>query len=244
MHYTILTHGTASFYDQGLGLTRGLAELGIPCRVTGRFIWMAARRAVRQRSVCIGIGSWRSLPVIYDQPRSEGAAVIAWLVSDDTVTTEAARRLNDLDWFYVTSAWCKRTFEEAGVQPSKMLVLPEGVDTGFWSPSGTARLDDWRNWIMPLWRSRHVNRAGARGNPATEWDRHVVAGEAVRPTARRCTYGRHPAQHRRDRQTAGKSVAGATTDRRRGRDLKGIPGGSPRTGRHRSCECDLRRQDQ
>lgn len=158
MHYTILTHGTASFYDQGLGLARGLAELGIPCRVTGRFVRMAARRAVRQRSVCICIGSWRSLPVIYDQPRSEGAAVIPWIVSDDKVTAEAARRLNDLDWFYVTSAWCKRTFEEAGVQPRKMLVLPEGVDTGFWSPSGTARLDDWRNWIMPLWRSRHVNR--------------------------------------------------------------------------------------
>jgi hypothetical protein len=96
--------------------------------------------------------------VIYDQPRSEGAAVTPWIVSDDKVTAEAARRLNDLDWFYVTSAWCKRTFEEAGVQPSKMLVLPEGVDTGFWSPSGTAHLDDWRNRIMPMWRSRHVNR--------------------------------------------------------------------------------------
>jgi hypothetical protein len=36
MHYTILTHGTASFYDLGLGLARGFAELGIPCRVAGQ----------------------------------------------------------------------------------------------------------------------------------------------------------------------------------------------------------------
>lgn len=157
-HYTILTHGTASFYDQGLGLARGLAELGIPCRIAGRFIRMAARRAVSRRSVCIGIGSWRSLPVIYDQPRSVGATVVPWLVSDDTVMAEAARRLNELDWFYVTSEWCRRTFEEAGVLPHKMRVLHEGVDTRFWSPSETPRLDHWRNWILPLWRSRHVNR--------------------------------------------------------------------------------------
>lgn len=158
MHYTILTHGTASFYDQGLGLARGLTELDIPCRVAGRFIRLAARRAVSRRSICIGIGSWRSLPVIYDQPRSMGATVVPWLVSDDTVTAEAARRLNELDWFYVTSEWCRRTFEEAGVQACKMRVLHEGVDTRFWSPGGMARLDDWRNWIVPLWRSRHVNR--------------------------------------------------------------------------------------
>ena len=34
MYSTILTHGTASFYDQGLGLARGFAELGIPCQGT------------------------------------------------------------------------------------------------------------------------------------------------------------------------------------------------------------------
>jgi len=158
MHYTILTHGTASFYDQGLGLARGFAELGIPCRVAGRFIRLATRRAVRRRSVCIGIGSWRSLSVIYDQPRSMGATVVPWLVSDDTVTAEAACRLNEFDWFYVTSEWCRRTFEEAGVEPHKMRVLYEGLDTHFWSPSGAVRLDDWRNWIVPLWRSRHANR--------------------------------------------------------------------------------------
>ena len=158
MHYTILTHGTASFYDQGLGLARGFAELGIPCRVTGRFIRLAARRAVSRRSVCIGIGSWRSLPVIYDQPRSVGATVVPWLVSDDTVTAEAAIRLNELDWFYVTSEWCRRTFEEAGVQSHRMRILHGVVDTRFWSPSGPTLLDDWRNWIVPLWRSRHVTR--------------------------------------------------------------------------------------
>jgi alpha-maltose-1-phosphate synthase len=158
MHYTILTHGTASFYDQGLGLARGLTELGIPCRVAGRFIRLATQRAVSRRSVCIGIGSWRSLSVIYDQPRSMGATVVPWLVSDDTVSAEAACRLNELEWFYVTSEWCQRTFEEAGVEPHKMRVLYEGLDTHFWSPSGTTLLDDWRQWIVPLWRSRHVNR--------------------------------------------------------------------------------------
>jgi hypothetical protein len=34
MHCTILADGTASFYDQGLGLARGFAELGVPCRRT------------------------------------------------------------------------------------------------------------------------------------------------------------------------------------------------------------------
>lgn len=158
MHYTILTHGTASFYDQGIGLARGFTELGIPCRVAGRFIRLATQRAARRRSICIGIGSWRSLPVIYDQPRSMGATVVPWLVSDDTVTAEAACRLNELDWFYVTSEWCRRTFEEAGVQSHRMRILNGVVDTRFWSPSGPTLLDDWRTWIVPLWRSRHVNR--------------------------------------------------------------------------------------
>lgn len=83
MHYTILTHGTASFYDLGLGLARGFAELGIPCRVAGRFIRLVAHRVGRRRSVCIGIGSWRSLPFIYDQPRSVGATVVPWLDSGE-----------------------------------------------------------------------------------------------------------------------------------------------------------------
>jgi len=158
MHYTILTHGMASFYDLGLGLARGLTELGIPCQVAGRLIRLATRRAVRRRSVCIGIGSWRSLPIIYDQPRSMGATVVPWLVSDDTVTAEAARRLNELDWFYVSSEWCRRTFEEAGVQSHRMRLLNGVVDTRFWSPSEPTLLNDWRKWIVPLWRSRHVNR--------------------------------------------------------------------------------------
>jgi len=129
MHSTILTNGTASSYDQGVGLAQGFGELGLPYQRTNRGILLVARRAAKRRSVCIGIGSWRSLSVIYDQPRSIGGAVVPWLVSDDKVTSEAACRLNELDWFYVTSEWCRRTFEEAGVEPHTIRVLYEGPDT-------------------------------------------------------------------------------------------------------------------
>lgn len=162
LRYTLLTHGTRSLYEQGIGLAAGLRGRGARCSISGLPAWLTVGRRGLRGSTCIGIGSWSSLPRIYDEPRALGGMVVPWLVSDDTVTADAARRLDALEWFYVTSRWCRETFAAAGVRPERMRVLPGGIDTAFWSPSDAPALDTPGRWLLPLWRSRRINGGGLK----------------------------------------------------------------------------------
>ncbi len=112
-----------AFINQARALVRGFIALGHEARV--------AREPIAG-SVAIAVGSWVHYRELVEGPRSAGFRVVPWLVSDDRVDG-FIDELNTLPLLLTPSKHGQSIFFRDGIT-TKIEVIPEAVDDGFWKP--------------------------------------------------------------------------------------------------------------
>ena len=114
-----------SFTNQARSLEQGLLSLGVDAGIGSGF---------PHPEVVVGVGSWRDYEVLVTEPlREKTVKVVPWIVSDDKVDGWVSE-LNQLPMILTTSRHCQSIMVRDGINPDRIKILPEAVDSEFWQP--------------------------------------------------------------------------------------------------------------
>lgn len=131
---TILVSDYLAFYQQGSSLAAGFNKLNYRPNIVS--IKKTSEETIYKQcagDLIISIGSWRDWQWLYEKPAKRGKLVFPWLVSDDKVL-KYVKEINKIPVLFVTSKFCRHTFEKAGVKKEIIQIIPEGIDTNIWRP--------------------------------------------------------------------------------------------------------------
>lgn len=81
----------------------------------------------------IGIGFWGNVPEIIQEPQKFGITAIPWFNSDGWVANYQSE-FNKLKLMFTTSEWVKSIYKRDGVDVSKIISMPIGIDTDLFKP--------------------------------------------------------------------------------------------------------------
>jgi len=148
----LVAGGWISFMNQGRGLQSAFAKIGMDVElvlagVNPSDIYHTPDLSKYHNYVVIVVGSWQDYGRLIVPAQAAGCRVLPWLVSDDKVDSEIAKKLNEFPWILTTSEFCKSIFIRDGVHPDKVRVLYETVDEDVWKPSTTQQANDFLDYL-------------------------------------------------------------------------------------------------
>lgn len=83
--------------------------------------------------VSFGIGFWGNVPEIIREPLKHGVKPVPWFNADGWVANYQDE-FNKLDLMFTTSEWVRQVYKRDGVDVSKIIPMPIGIDTEFFKP--------------------------------------------------------------------------------------------------------------
>lgn len=81
----------------------------------------------------IGVGFWGNVPEIISEPQKFGITTIPWFNADGWVANYQTE-FNKLKLMFTTSEWVKNIYKRDGVDVSKIIAMPIGIDTELFKP--------------------------------------------------------------------------------------------------------------
>lgn len=81
----------------------------------------------------IGVGFWGNVPEIITEPQKFGINAIPWFNADGWIANYKTE-FNKLKLMFTTSEWVKSIYKRDGVDVSKIVVMPIGIDTELFKP--------------------------------------------------------------------------------------------------------------
>ncbi len=81
----------------------------------------------------IGVGFWGNVPEIITEPQKFGVVAIPWFNADGWVANYQ-NEFNKLKLMFTTSEWVKSVYRRDGVDVSKIISMPIGIDTDLFKP--------------------------------------------------------------------------------------------------------------
>lgn len=84
--------------------------------------------------VAFGIGFWGNVPEIIQEPLKYGVKPVPWFNADGWIANYQ-EEFNKLDLMFTTSDWVKSIYKRDGVDTSKIIPMPIGIDTDFFKPT-------------------------------------------------------------------------------------------------------------
>ena len=120
---------------QGYYLLQGLKHHGVdavPCHFNNSIQKEYYLRHFKP-DVAIGIGFWGNVPEIIQEPMKFGVTTIPWFNADGWVANYQ-NEFNKLKLMFTTSEWVKDVYKRDGVDVSKIVSMPIGIDTELFKP--------------------------------------------------------------------------------------------------------------
>ncbi|MFH1317192.1 MAG: glycosyltransferase family 4 protein [Candidatus Woesearchaeota archaeon] len=121
---------------QGDLLYKGIVNSGniaVPCHF---------RESIQKRvylnklkpDVAFGMGFWGNVPEIISEPLKYGVKPVPWFNADGWVANYQ-EEFNNLELMFTTSEWVRQVYKRDGVDVSKMIPMPIGIDTDSFQPT-------------------------------------------------------------------------------------------------------------
>lgn len=85
--------------------------------------------------IAIGVGFWGNVPDIIREPLKYGVKPVPWFNADGWVANYQDE-FNRLDLMFTTSEWVRQIYKRDGVDVSKIIPMPIGIDTNMFKPTG------------------------------------------------------------------------------------------------------------
>ncbi|VVB77669.1 Trehalose synthase [uncultured archaeon] len=120
---------------QGYYLMKGLKHHGVevvPCHFNNSMQKEYYLRHFKP-DVAIGIGFWGNVPEILQEPMKFGVTTVPWFNADGWVANYQTE-FNRLKLMFTTSEWVRSIYERDGVDCSKIIPMPIGIDTELFKP--------------------------------------------------------------------------------------------------------------
>jgi len=120
---------------QGEYLYRGLKEAGVdavPCHFRDSIQKEFYLRHFKP-DIAIGVGFWGNVPEIITEPLKWGITPVPWFNADGWVANYQ-REFNQLKLMFTTSEWVRQIYKRDGVDVSKIIPMPIGIDTDIYQP--------------------------------------------------------------------------------------------------------------
>ena len=84
--------------------------------------------------VVFGVGFWGNVPEIVKEPLKYGVKPVPWFNADGWVANYQDE-FNKLDLMFTTSEWVRQVYKRDGVDISKIIPMPIGIDTNMFRPA-------------------------------------------------------------------------------------------------------------
>lgn len=84
--------------------------------------------------VAFGVGFWGNVPEVVQAPFKYGVTPVPWFNSDGWVANYQ-EEFNNLQLMFTTSEWVRQTYKRDGVDISKIIPMPIGIDTDTFKPT-------------------------------------------------------------------------------------------------------------
>jgi glycosyltransferase involved in cell wall biosynthesis len=120
---------------QGEFLYRGFLHHGvnaIPCNLNDSIEKEFYLRNFKP-DLALGIGFWGNVPEIIQEPLKWGITPVPWFNADGWVANYK-EEFNKLKLMFTTSEWVRSIYERDGVDVSKIISMPIGIDTNLFKP--------------------------------------------------------------------------------------------------------------
>lgn len=91
--------------------------------------------------VAFGIGFWGNVPDVIREPLKHGIRPVPWFNSDGWVANYQ-EEFNNLELMFTTSEWVRQVYKRDGVDISKIVPMPIGIDTDFFRPTNNQKYKD------------------------------------------------------------------------------------------------------
>jgi alpha-maltose-1-phosphate synthase len=127
---------------QGNYLMRGLQHHGVnvvPCHFNNSIQKEYYLRHFRP-DVAIGIGFWGNVPEIIQEPMKFGVTTVPWFNADGWVANYQ-KEFDRLKLMFTTSEWVRSIYARDGVDCSKIVPMPIGIDTELFKPKENKELN-------------------------------------------------------------------------------------------------------
>lgn len=128
---------------QGDFLYRGIlnsGDLAIPCH----FKDSSQKRHYLKHlklDVAFGVGFWGNLPEIVREPLKYGVKPVPWFNADGWVANYQDE-FDKLDLMFTTSEWVRQIYKRDGVNISKIIPMPIGIDTDLFKPTSNPQYNE------------------------------------------------------------------------------------------------------
>ncbi len=125
---------------QGEFLYRGILKSGnqaVPCPFrdcTEKEFYLKSLKP----DVAFGIGFWGNVPEIIRKPLKYGIKPVPWFNADSWVANYQ-EEFDKLDLMFTTSNWVKSIYKRDGIDVSKIIPMPIGIDTDFFIPTNNPK---------------------------------------------------------------------------------------------------------
>lgn len=120
---------------QGNLLYKGLVEAGyetLPCNIEGGLQKIFYFQSFKPH-VAFGIGYWANVPELVHEPLRFGVTPVPWFNADGWIANYH-KELSELKLMFTTSEWVKQTYKRDGVDVSRIIALPIGIETELFVP--------------------------------------------------------------------------------------------------------------
>lgn len=121
---------------QGDSLYKGILNSGneaIPCHFRDS-IQKTFYLKYLKPDVVFGVGFWGNVPEIVKEPLKYGVKPVPWFNADGWVANYQDE-FNKLDLMFTTSEWVRQVYKRDGVDISKIIPMPIGIDTSMFKPA-------------------------------------------------------------------------------------------------------------
>ena len=133
---------------QGDFLYKGILESGneaVPCHFRSS-IQKTFYLKYLKPDVVFGVGFWGNVPEIVKEPLKYGVKPVPWFNADGWVANYQDE-FNKLDLMFTTSEWVRQVYKRDGVDISKIIPMPIGIDTSMFKPASNP---EYREFIRKM----------------------------------------------------------------------------------------------
>ncbi len=127
---------------QGESLYKGILEQGhqaIPCHFRGSMQKTFYMKNLKP-DVVYGVGFWGNVPEVVQEPQNYGLTVVPWFNADGWVANYQ-EEFDKLPLMFTTSEWVRSIYKRDGVDVSKIIPMPVGIDTNLFRPLNNHNFD-------------------------------------------------------------------------------------------------------
>lgn len=124
---------------QGHLLYRGILNsenVAIPCHFKNS-IQKKVYLTQLKPDVAFGVGFWGNVPEIIREPLKYGVTPVPWFNADGWVANYH-NEFDKLELMFTTSEWVRQIYKRDGVDISKIIPMPIGIDTDMFKPTNNA----------------------------------------------------------------------------------------------------------